>query len=68
MMICLFVLTQLTNVIDTRTHTHTDTHTPHDGRGRAMHSIAATNVASLFLAHSDVTGMGMSKWLILASE
>jgi len=31
LMICLFVLTQLTNVTDTRTHTQT----PHDGIGRA---------------------------------
>ena len=31
LMICLFVLTQLTNV----THTHTDRQTPHDGIGRA---------------------------------
>jgi len=35
--ISLFVLTQLTNVTDT----HTDTHTPHDGIGRAyMHRMA----------------------------
>jgi len=32
-MICLFVLTQLTNVTDTQTVTHTPT--PHDGIGRA---------------------------------
>ena len=32
-LICLFVLTQLTNVTDRQTHTHR--HTPHDGIGRA---------------------------------
>jgi len=37
LMIRLFVLTQLTNVTDTRTYTHThlDTQTPRDGIGRA---------------------------------
>ena len=38
LMICLFVLTQLTNVTDRQTHTHThrqtDRQTPHDGIGR----------------------------------
>ena len=33
LMICLFVLTEFTNVTDT--HTHTDTQTPHDDIGRA---------------------------------
>ena len=31
-MICLFVLTEFTNVTDTQIHTHTQT--PHDGIGR----------------------------------
>jgi len=31
--ICLFVLTQLTNMTDRQTHTHRQT--PHDGIGRA---------------------------------
>jgi len=35
LMICLFVVTQLTNVIDRQTDRQTDTQTPHDGKGRA---------------------------------
>ena len=37
LMICLFVVTQLTNMTDkqTDTHTHLDRQTPHDGIGRA---------------------------------
>jgi len=35
LMICLFVLTQFTNVTETQTDRHTDTQTPHDGVGRA---------------------------------
>ena len=35
LMICLFVLTQLTNVTDRQTDTHRDRRTPHDGIGRA---------------------------------
>jgi len=33
--ISLFVVTQLTNVTDTQTDTHTDAQTPHDSIGRA---------------------------------
>jgi len=38
----LFILTQLTNVTDRRTHTQTDTQTPHNGIGRAYASHRAT--------------------------
>jgi len=34
-MICLFVLTEFTNVTDTQTDGRTDRQTPHDGIGRA---------------------------------
>ena len=41
-MICLFVLTQLTNVTDRQTHTHTQT--PHDDIGRAYASQHAAKI------------------------
>jgi len=43
----LFVLTEITNVTDTNTHTHTDGQTPHDGIGRACTALRGNEVGTL---------------------
>jgi len=51
LMVCLFVLTEFTNVTDTRrerdahTHTHTQTQTPHNDIWPRLHSIARQKLA-----------------------
>ena len=44
--ICLFVLTQLTNVADRQTDRQTDGQTPHDSIGRTYASHCATKTSS----------------------
>ena len=42
--ICLFILTECTNVTDTHMRRQTDRHTPHDDIGRACIALRGKNV------------------------
>jgi len=46
--ICLFVLTECTNMADTQT----DTQTPHDGSGCAIIASCGNKINSIYMAHS----------------
>ena len=58
MKLSLYVLTQLTNVTDTGTHTHTDRQTDrqtlHDGIGRAYASHRAAKIPSASCSRSEI--------------
>jgi len=54
LMICLFVLTEFTNMTDrqTHTHTHTERETPHDGIGRVCIASRGNKINDIKLSHS----------------
>ena len=63
LMICLFVLTEFTNLTDRHTHKQTDRQTPHDDIGRACiasrgKKCAAYNSTYLFTCCTLATGDG----------
>jgi len=64
-MICLFVLTQLTNVTDRQTHTHTQT--PHDDIGRAYASHHAAKIQNEENVRDEVHDTKNYRWSVIYS-
>ena len=60
--ICLFVLTEFTNVTNGRTDIQMDRQTPHDGIGRACKASRGKNTANLAQMQDAATWHTLSYW------